>query len=155
MTKPAKSYHRKVLLINPPFQFRFMAWMGSLSVAVIMVMHLAHVWFFHNLREQARLAGLAPDHVFFRFIEDRQVEMSTITGVTFFVLLVLVVSVGLVLSHKIAGPMYRLKTHFTYAAETGVVKPVHFREGDYFQEVPEAYNLQFKKQEESTEKKAV
>ena len=103
------------------------------------------------------MAGLTPDHVFYRFIADRQVEMNLITGVTFFVLLVLVVGFGLVLSHKIAGPMYRLRVHFTQSAERGIAKPVHFREGDYFQEVPDAYNLQFKKveEEESVQKKAV
>ena len=147
MSEKTQSSNRKVLLINPPFQFRFMGWMGGVSVAVVLVMHLAHVWFFHNLKEQARLAGLPPDHVFYRFIQDRQSEMDFITLVTFLVVVVIVGLAGLFLSHKIAGPMYRLRKHFETLAKTGVSRPLKFRDGDYFLEIPEAHNLQFKKTE--------
>ena len=136
-----------------------MGWMGGLAVAVVMVMHLAHAWFFHNLRDQARMAGLPPEHVFYQFIQDRQVEMNFITAVTFVAVLVLVGVVGLMLSHKVAGPMFRLTKHFEETAASGSPRPVKFREGDYFQEVPDAYNLQFAKkhahEDEIEHKKAV
>ena len=136
------SVSRKVLLINPSFQFRFMAWMGGLAVAVIMVFHLSHLWFFYQLRDQAKLAGLPADHTLFQFISDRQSEMDSILFMTFAVVIVLVATIGLVLSHKIAGPMYRLRKHFEACARDGKIKEFNFRQGDYFQEVPEAYNLQ-------------
>jgi hypothetical protein len=134
---------RKKLLINPGFQFRFMVWMGGLALGVIGVMHLAHEWFFHQLREQARLAGLNADHVFYRFIESRQAELNAITVLSFVAVVLLVAVLGLVLSHKIAGPMYRLKRHLEEVANTGTQKPLKFRDGDFFLEIPEAYNLQF------------
>ena len=148
MVQLGKNESRKVVLINPRFQIRFMTWMGALAVGVVAVMHLAHSWFFFQLRRQAMLAGLPKNHVFFQFISDRQRELGFITVGTFFVVLAASVVVGLVLSHKIAGPMYRLKVHFDSVAESGKAKPVSFREGDFFQEIPEAYNRQFK---ESTE----
>ena len=147
MSEKTQVSNRKVLLINPRFQFQFMAWMGGLAILVVLVMQAAHAWFFYNLRAQAAMAGLPADHVFYRFIQDRQLEMSVITGITFFVVLTLVSVIGIVLSHKIAGPMYRLKKHFDEIAETGKPRPFNFREGDYFQEIPEAYNQQFKEQE--------
>ena len=154
MSKETQSSNRKVLLINPPFQFRFMGWMGGLAIGVVMVMQVAHAWFFHNLRNQAQMAGLPPDHVFYQFVQDRQVEMNIITAVTFVLVVLLVGVVGLVLSHKIAGPMYRLKKHFESTARTGA-RPVKFREGDFFQEVPDAYNQQFSKTSQEPIKKAV
>ena len=134
---------RKTLLINPGFQFRFMGWMGALALGVITVMHLAHEWFFRRLREQALMAGLQADHVFFRFIESRQTELNVITALSFFGVVLLVGVLGLVLSHKIAGPMYRLRLHLEDVARSGSQKPLQFREGDFFLEIPEAYNLQF------------
>jgi hypothetical protein len=134
---------RKKLLINPRFQFSFMGWMGGLAMAVIMVMQVAHSWFFHQLRNQAQMAGLSPDHVFFHFIDARQMELNSITAISFIAVVIVVAVIGLVLSHRIAGPMYRLKTHFDETAKTGVPRKINFRENDYFQEVPEAYNRQF------------
>ncbi len=149
MSQDKVSLGRKVLLVNPRFQFQFMAWMGGLAVAVVMVLHLAHDWFFYQLREQARLAGLTPDHVFFQFINSRQTELNLISVVSFIAILVVVGVIGLVLSHRIAGPMYRLKLHFEEVAKTGVPQKLKFREGDFFLEIPEAYNLQFAKKEEA------
>ena len=138
---------RKVLLINPKFQLQFMAWAAVLAVMLISIFHLAHLWFFRNLREQALRAGLPDSHVFFQFIQDRQAEMNTITIATFLVVAVTIGIVGLLLSHRIAGPMYRLRKHLEESARLGANRPLKFRDGDYFQEIPEAYNLQFEKKE--------
>ncbi len=135
---------RKRLLINPGFQFRFMVWMSALAIGVIAVMHLAHQWFFYQLREQARVAGLEADHVFYRFIESRQTELDAITVLSFIAVVGVVSVVGLVLSHKIAGPMYRLRVHLEEFASTRSPRPLKFRDGDFFTEIPDAYNLQFK-----------
>ena len=135
---------RKRLLINPGFQFRFMVWMSALALGVIVVMHLAHQWFFFQLREQARVAGLQADHVFYRFIESRQTELDVITVFSFIAVVAVVSVVGLVLSHKIAGPMYRLRVHLEEFAASRTPRPLKFRDGDFFSEIPDAYNLQFK-----------
>ena len=134
---------RTVLLINPRFQIQFMLWMGGLAVAVLAAMQVAHLWFFHQLTSQAQAAGLPENHIFYQFIRDRQAEMNWISGITFLIILCLVIGIGLVLSHRIAGPLYRLKKHFDLVKESGVPAPVHFREGDYFQEVAQSYNQQF------------
>jgi hypothetical protein len=138
---------RKVLLINPKFQLQYMAWSGSMTVGVILIMHAAHLWFFRGLREQAIQSGLPENHVFFQFIKDRQHEMDLITLVTFVVLALMISVIGLYLSHQIAGPMYRLKKHFEEVGRTHQHTPLKFREGDFFQEIPDAYNLQFKSPE--------
>ncbi len=137
---------RKRLLINPGFQFRFMVWMSALAIGVIAVMHLAHQWFLYQLREQARGAGLEADHVFYRFIESRQTELDAITVLSFIAVIGVVSVVGLVLSHKIAGPMYRLRVHLEEFASTRSPRPLKFRDGDFFTEIPDAYNLQFKQE---------
>jgi hypothetical protein len=134
---------RKTLLINPPFQYRFMFWMGALAFLSILLMHISHQWFFFNLRKQALLAGIPSGHVFFQFIQDQQNEMNWVSGLCFLGVCLLVAIFGLWLSHKIAGPMYRMKTHFQEGAKRGSPEPLHFREGDFFGDVAQAYNEQF------------
>jgi hypothetical protein len=46
---------------------------------------------------------------------------------------------GLVLSHKVAGPLYRLTQHLKRSSPENI-KPVQFRKGDYFPEIQDAFN---------------
>jgi len=155
MGKPDEknSGQRRSFLINPSFQYRFMAWIGALGVSVVMLMHLSHSWFFYQLKKQAVQAGVPPAHPFYSFISDRQEEMGWIALACFLGILVVSAVFGLVLSHRIAGPMYRLRRHFETVAKTGVHTPLKFRDHDFFLEIPEAYNLQFKDNDHQ-EKKA-
>ena len=50
----------------------------------------------------------------------------------------------LLLSHKMAGPMVRLKSFFAQVTKTGdFPETLRFREGDFFQELPPAINQAF------------
>ena len=142
---------RRQFLINPAFQFRFMGWIGALGLSVVMLMHLSHSWFFYQLKKQALQAGVPVDHVFFKFISERQDEMTWIAMACFLGVFIVSTVFGLVLSHRIAGPMYRLRKHFEKVASTGSHEPLRFRDDDFFLEIPEAYNLQF---EPKSDKKA-
>jgi methyl-accepting chemotaxis protein len=52
---------------------------------------------------------------------------------------------GLRLSHRVAGPLLRLKNEMLRTAQGGEVTPLKFRDGDYFEDLAEAYNQQAKK----------
>jgi signal transduction histidine kinase len=57
-----------------------------------------------------------------------------------FAFLGLVFVVCIFMSHKVAGPMYKLQNHLINIKNGGEVKPVFFRDGDNFQEVAEEVN---------------
>ena len=46
---------------------------------------------------------------------------------------------GLMISHKVAGPLYRLTQHLNNHDRSNIV-PVKFRTGDYFPEIEKAFN---------------
>lgn len=56
-----------------------------------------------------------------------------------FTLIVLILSVFL--THKIAGPLHKLKEHLIAIREGEKVTPLHFRKGDYFHDVAEEVTL--------------
>lgn len=45
------------------------------------------------------------------------------------------------LTHKIAGPMFKLKNHLASIREGGPITPLTFRSGDYFPDVAEEVSL--------------
>lgn len=53
---------------------------------------------------------------------------------------------GILISHRVAGPLVKLKKHFENVAnDVQNETSVHFRDGDFFNEVAHAYNLRFEK----------
>ena len=131
---------RKAYLINPLFQLQFMGWMGGIAFSVVAVFSIAHVIFFKNLRKLATEGGLAANHVFYRFIQDRESEMNAITLYTAGVVLLVVIIAGLLLSNKIAGPLYRFHQHLKKSSVDKKLTKVAFRKGDYFSEIADEYN---------------
>jgi hypothetical protein len=52
---------------------------------------------------------------------------------------------GLVVSHRIVGPIFRITRHIIEVTQGKTHSPVSLRKGDYFQELAEAYNTLLKK----------
>lgn len=149
---------RRVMLINPRFQLSFMAMMIGLAFAAIGIFFLANNHFFQKFNQQGKALGLPGDHVYFQFIAEQQGEMNVIFGITAGVTFVLMGVIGLIMSHRVAGPMYRLKKHLTSVADGETLADVNFRKNDYFPEVADAYNKQLARfrgiAEEKSSKKA-
>src|SRR5262245_61137332 len=99
---------RKVFLINPRFQLSFMAWMVGISFVVVGIFYGANWYFFREFWEQGKALGLPPDHVFFEFLRDQRQFMNWIFVGTAICSFVSVCLIGLVFSHRVAGPLYRL-----------------------------------------------
>jgi signal transduction histidine kinase len=52
----------------------------------------------------------------------------------------IIFAVGLMISHKIAGPLYRLRFDLDNMAEQGTLSKVNFRDKDYFIELEKSFN---------------
>jgi hypothetical protein len=83
--------------------------------------------------------GLKPEKAGF-YTESRN-NLLAILGVIQLVFLGFLFIFTIFLSHKIAGPMYKLTSHLEGIRKGGEVKPVFFRSGDYFHEVADEVNL--------------
>ncbi len=137
------SNRRKKLLINPDFQIKFLKNLLFLNVAVCGIFYLAHAYFFWQGRELGRSIPLPADHVFFRFIDEQQRTMNLISLGTMCVVSGLIIAFGLVYSHRIAGPIFRLQKFLKEKREGTEKGQLSFRENDYFPEVAHAVNDYF------------
>lgn len=139
MTGP-QSNRRKIYLINPRFQWRFIGFMAVVSLLAISILFVSNVLFFRNMTQEALAAGLAPDNPYFDFLQEQKSALLLVYFGVSAVAFVLMMVLGALYSHRIAGPLYRLNKHMQAIADGAEPAPVSFRRRDQFQELVESFN---------------
>ena len=86
--------------------------------------------------------GLPADHVFFTFIASQKSSMTSVFVVTSLFVAIYLFVFGLLYSHRIAGPIYRLQQDLKGFTAGKPLRRIKFRKGDYFQELANAVNDQ-------------
>ena len=129
---------RTNFLVLPGFQIRFMMYIIGFAFFGILALYASSHLYFDRLISEGRQLGLSPDHIYFEFVD----QQRSVLNQTFMVVAALVfggmILIGLVLSHKIAGPIYRIQVYLQEVREKGVAsRRLSFRDGDFFPEVAE------------------
>lgn len=117
---------RKKKLILTSFQLRCIALAASVALLAVVVQSLV----FALLLQAPGTEGLPP--------EQRAEWVGGLLragGIGFVLLLPFLVSVGLVVTHRIAGPIYRFQEHLKAIAEGRAPGPCKIRRQDEFQEL--------------------
>lgn len=131
---------RKVFLINPRLQYSFLGFSLLMSLISIAVFYLATLYLFWNFEQTGYSVGIPEGHIFFRFIADQRSLMNTILLVAAPIITFTTCYLGIKLSHRVAGPIYRMTKHLEQLSESGEVREVKFREKDYFLELENEFN---------------
>jgi methyl-accepting chemotaxis protein len=139
------SNRRKIYLINPRFQWRFIGFMAVISLLAISILFVSNVVFFRNMMQDALAVGLAPDNPYFDFLEEQKSALSMVYFGVSAVAFLLMMGLGVLYSHRIAGPLYRLNNHMKAIADGADAAPVNFRQRDQFQELAESFNAMIAK----------
>ena len=144
------SRKKKSLLINPAFQWTLIGYASAVATVILVSMHELNSFAFGYFNEIGLLAGLPKDHVYFEFIHMQEATVfRTFIAISCLVAIVLILG-GLFVSHRIAGPVYRMKKDLERmtADNQAQLKEIHFRKGDYFPELAEAFNALVKSRNE-------
>lgn len=131
---------RKVFLINPRLQYSFLGFSLLMSLISIAVFYLATLYLFWNFEQTGYSVGIPEGHIFFRFIADQRSLMNTILLIAAPIITLVTCYIGIKLSHRVAGPIYRMTKHLEELNEKGESKEVKFRENDYFLELQDEFN---------------
>lgn len=130
---------RKQFLINPKFQLSFIRYTLLLVVIVLATFYGANLYLFRLFAEKGENLGLPPGHVFFAFIQEQQSTMDIVFAGTALLAALFISIYGLLLSHRIAGPIHHLKLFFRGYKENEK-RALSFREKDYFKDLAEEIN---------------
>lgn len=133
----------KNLLINPQFQLKFLSYFIMLFVVTTISLYSTTFLFFYRMKQKAINVGIPDGHVFYQFLTNQKHDLDLLfIGLAAFNLLLLI-GVGFVISHRIAGPIFKLKGQLRdFSPESDEYR---LRETDFFRELePLVQNLKEK-----------
>ncbi len=134
---------RKNYLIDPQFQNKIILLFFILSISVLSIIYLFDSYYFEYFIQKGKDLNLEQGHVYYRLLEEQKDKMDRVFIITSITVTILVVIFGLILSHKIAGPLYRLRQYFmNNEYENGT--DLRFRKGDFFTDIPQVINKSLK-----------
>jgi ABC-type multidrug transport system fused ATPase/permease subunit len=119
-------YKRSVFLINPKFQLKFSFVVSSIVVISTIIYPLIIYDFFQMVGPKFNDAR--NELIFFLIFIQTIISLLVFIAFIFF-------------THKIAGPMFKLKNHLSAIREGHEITPLTFRNGDYFPDVAEEVSL--------------
>ncbi len=140
-----KANRRSVLLINPKFQFRFIA---TLFIPYIISIFIISIFLYSisaPLLEEIVKLNLPPGHPIMEILEQTQKHLIYMVLTIVICLSCIFAFVGLSMSHKVAGPLYKLNMQINNMIKNGHLEKVRFRKNDYFMEVADSFNAFLKR----------
>ncbi len=140
MNREVTMNRRKSFLINPKFQINLIGKVVILALVNNLIFFTAVRYFFKDLQATALKIGLPKTHIFFTFLEGQYNDLFMLILIASFVSFLLIVFFGVLISHKIAGPLYRLSQDMEEMIESKRMREIIFRKGDYFQELKTSVN---------------
>lgn len=135
------SEKRRNLLINRQFQIRFAffvcSWLLPLSLVYPVIIYKFFDIFINYVVTDASVAARTA-------VESTRQQMFWL--LVFFQLLFLAVTfvISLFMSHRIAGPLYKLSRFFDEVGRGHLNQDLHFRKQDYFTDLAADFNLMLK-----------
>lgn len=131
---------RKKFLINPKFQIQFIMFMVFIAIIAGASMYLSCLYFFWKLNELGESFAIPLDNPFFQFISQQQEMMNKIVLVTFVILFIIIMIFGLLYSHRICGPIYRIKEDIKNTPTLEECQKLKFRKNDFFTDLADEFN---------------
>lgn len=126
-------YKRSVFLINPAFQLKF----SLIVCSVILLSTLIYPMIIYDFFQLV----ISNNPSISKNVASAQKQLVAYLVLIQSIITVLVFLVFIFFTHKIAGPMFKLKNHLSGIRDGNPITPLTFRNGDYFQDVAEEVSL--------------
>ncbi len=130
------------MLINPKFQLTLIAYAASMALIILVSVYSLIRYGFQRFIDMGIQEGLPLGHQYFSFIQIQQDFFNQILLAIGIVVGISLILAGVVISHKIAGPIYRMQKELARMRESNPPKmeEIQFRKGDFFPELAESFN---------------
>ena len=135
-----RGYSRKKFLINRRFQLTIIGFSVGLAFFAVAILYLENMFLLDHLFDKETQDIVFADSAMMQFIEEERSKIHQALGVAAATILVLIAVGGLFLSHRVAGPVYRLQTHMEDIIAGKTRERLSFRKKDFFPELAETYN---------------
>ncbi|MGK5083977.1 methyl-accepting chemotaxis protein [Bdellovibrionota bacterium FG-1] len=130
-------YRRSIFLINKKFQLRFSlyvcSWLLALSFVYPLIVYSLFDFF-------VRYASADPNGPPIQTLLDTRHQIMILLAFLQVTFLIVTFLISIFMSHRIAGPIYKLSKFFEQAKTGNLKDELFFREKDHFQEIAQQYN---------------
>ena len=126
------SSKRNIFIINPAFQYKFCLYVCTF----VFLSSLIYPLTIYDIYD--KVIALQPHRL--SSIQESRTELLFLLSIIQVSLIGIVFVLCIFMSHKIAGPMFKLKTHLEKIRHGEPFSPLFFRKGDNFKEVADEIN---------------
>ena len=138
---------RKIInyLVYPKFQFTLV-----IANIVILTFILVLIYFsandaFNQLVDIGKKISFSANHPYFEFVEKSRNMMNLKLRWAFGIAIFLTAVSSIFISHKMVGPIKKLKDHLFAFSQNHSIGELKFRKGDFFNDLPEIVNKSLEK----------
>jgi hypothetical protein len=141
LSKPGVRTWRKKILVYPSFQLKIIAFnFGFIFLEFLVIYMVVQKSFFEFLHFDEAKKNFA-QHSFFDFVKFQSNKIFLTMVVCFLICFLLSSLMNLYISQRMAGPLLRMRSFFIEISKSGgQVTKLKFRDGDYFDDLPEIIN---------------
>jgi methyl-accepting chemotaxis protein len=137
-----QKHRRSIFLIDRPFQLRFSfyvcSWLFALSFVYPLIIFNLFDYF-------ARYLTLDPNGPSLIMIQNVRKEIVILLVVFQIIFLAITFMISIFVSHRIAGPLYKLKNFLRQNGGGKLSADLQFRQNDHFKDLAVEYNLMISK----------
>lgn len=136
----------KNYLIYPSFQWRLISFIMLICMITPISLYIFQFMAFQDLLAEGKNVNLPDTHPYFVFMLKYQSSLYKILLYSFAASFALAFIFGILVTHKVAGPLVKMRNCFNEIADKAQPdQEITFRKGDFFHDLAEAYNKRFKK----------
>lgn len=125
-------FKRSIFVINPKFQFKFSLIVCSLILLSSLLYPVTIYEVFEAIFRQNPALGDK--------MSSSRSQLLVMLSIIQIVYLIIVFVICIFISHKIAGPMFKLSNYLKNIADGNSPQELYFRNGDNFTEIADLYN---------------
>lgn len=129
--KSAQQFQRKTILIKKGLQYRYMALIMVSVLVAFLIVGLDLVW---------TITKMINEHPMMQPLLDDMAAMAPLFLLKLFVYLIIVLIVSAVVSHRMAGPIFKFEKSCSTVAAGDLTHRVYLRKGDHLTDLQEHFN---------------
>jgi methyl-accepting chemotaxis protein len=148
-------FKRRQLLVSPSFQLTYIGYTAVVALFSTAIFYSAYRLLILDLVKEfsadaapqvnGALTQITNEPSLLPLIQRKVSSMDLFFFLASIIDMVFLCIGGLWISNRVVGPMVRLKNHMEKVARGETVGEIHFRDGDFFPEIADAYNDALKK----------
>lgn len=128
-----KNRNLQNFILDPKLQGKLLSYFVGLFMMTTASLYSVSYFFFWRIKDKAMKVGIPENHVFYRFIDGQKTDLDMIFIALVVFNLFLLLGTGIVISHRIAGPIYRFKEYLKNIGPDS--KDLKLRPKDFFKDL--------------------